>query len=142
MIFITEDDFKRKLSVDIRAQITESDPDILDDVEADAMAIIQDALSPTYDLDAEFAKAEDDRNKNLIRIMLNLMVYFIYERVPDTQVPERVVKNYDDTISEINKIEAGKKNISLAKIVDEETGEVSTVFRWGEQQKASPHAIN
>jgi hypothetical protein len=135
MIFITEDDFKRKLSVDIRAQITESDPDILDDVEADAMAIIQDALSPTYDLDAEFAKAEDDRNKNLIRIMLNLMVYFIYERVPDTQVPERVVKNYDDTISEINKIEAGKKNISLAKIVDEETGEVSTVFRWGSNKK-------
>lgn len=135
MVFITIEDFNRKLSADIMAQITDSDETVLDDAEADAMAIIQDALSPTYDLDAEFALTEDARNKNLIRLMLSLMTYFIYERVPDTQLPGRVVKNYDDAISEIRKVEAGKQNISLAKIVNEETGEVSTVFRWGSNKK-------
>ncbi|OQY03198.1 MAG: hypothetical protein B6I20_05620 [Bacteroidetes bacterium 4572_117] len=137
MVFITTDDFNRKFSEDIREQITESDTTILDDAEADAMAIVQDAFSQTYDLDAEFAETDGDRHKNLIRWMLNLMVYFIYERVPDNQVPERVVKNYDDTIAEIKGIESGKKNTTLAKIVDVDSGKTNTVFRWGSNTKRS-----
>jgi hypothetical protein len=135
MIFITIEDFNRKLSVDIRNQITDNDDTILDLAEAEATAIIQDAFSQFYDLNSEFAKADTDRNMNLVRLMLNLVVYFIYERVPDSQVPPRVVKNYDDTIREIRDIEAGKRSISLARINDIETGKPSTVFRWGSNTK-------
>jgi hypothetical protein len=137
MVFLTIDDFKSKLDADIRDQITGSDDTLLDDSELQAMAIIQDAFSATYDLDAEFAKTAKDRHMNLIRWMLNLTVYFIYERVPDNQVPERVVKNYDDTIAEIKAIEAGKRNTTLAKIADIETGKTKTVFRWGSNTKRS-----
>lgn len=137
MVFLTKDDFKTKLSADIIAQITDSDDTVLDDAELQAMAIIQEALSATYDLDAEFAKTAGERHKNLMRWMLNLLVYFIYELVPDTQVPERVVKNYDDTIAKIERLEAGKGNTTLPKIVDAETGETNTVFRWGSNKKRS-----
>ena len=136
MVFLTKEDFKIKLSTDIIAQITDSDDAVLDDAELQAMAIIQEALSITYDLDSEFAKTTDARHKNLMRWMLNLTVYFIYELVPDTQVPERVVKNYDDTIAKIEKLEAGKGNTTLSKIVDE-TGKTNTVFRWGSNTKRS-----
>lgn len=137
MVFLTKDDFKTKLSADIIAQITDSDDTVLDDAELQAMSIIQEALSATYDLDAEFAKTAGERHKNLMRWMLNLLVYFIYELVPDTQVPERVVKNYDDTIAKIERLEAGKGNTTLPKIVDAETGETNTVFRWGSNKKRS-----
>lgn len=138
MVFLTIDDFRSKLDADIRNQITGSDDELLDSAELQAMAIIQDAFSSTYDLDIEFAKTAGDRHMNLIRWMLNLTVYFIYERVPDSQVPERVVKNYDDTIAEIKAIEAGKRNTTLTKIVsDIVDGKVKTVFRWGSNTKRS-----
>jgi phage gp36-like protein len=137
MNFLTRDDFDTKLSEDIVSQIIETDDTILDDAELQATAIIEDALSKTYDLDAEFAKTDTDRHKNLLRWMMNLAVYFIYERIPSNQVPDRVVKNYDDTIAEIKGIESGKRNTSLTLKVDETTGKTNSVFRFGSNLKRS-----
>lgn len=131
MVFLTTDDFKLKLSVDILNQILQLDNSILDDAEQQAIAIIEDNLSPNFDIETELAKTATDRHKNLIRWMLNLTLYFVYERVPDDQVPERVVKNYDDTIAEIELIARGKKNTTLERVVDEETDEIHTTFRYG-----------
>lgn len=137
MTFLTIADFTLKLSEDIRNQITDSDDTILDDAEIQATAIIQDAFFDKYDLNAEFAKAGSSRHKNLVRWMLNLTVYFIYERVPDVQVPERVVKNYNDTLTELERIETGKRNTSLQKLDNEKTGRPETNFRWGSNTKRS-----
>jgi hypothetical protein len=136
MNFLLEDDFKLKIDAGIRTQIIDTDDSVMDEAELQATAIIQDALSHIYDLDAEFAKTSTDRHKNLIRWMLNLSVYFIYERVPDMQVPERVVKNYDDTVNEIKSIESGKRNTTLTKLIDED-GNNNTIFRWGSNTKRS-----
>ncbi len=130
MIFLTEQDFNSRLDSNIRSQITEGNQEVLDGAEQSAMAVIQDALSATYDLDFEFAKTEEERHRNLIKWMLNLAIYFIYEKVPDNQVPERVVKNYNDAMSELRKLEAGKTNTTLQKMQDD-TGDNITVFRWG-----------
>jgi len=135
MIFLTITDFLLKISDDIRNQITGSDDAVLDDAEIHAMAVIQDALYQKYDLDAEFAKTGDNRHKNLLRWMLNLALYFLYERIPDNQVPERVVKNYDDTVIEIKNIEIGKRNTSLAKLTREDNGRKETNVRWGSNKK-------
>ncbi len=137
MIFLTETDFNSRLDSNIRNQITEGNQEVLDGAEQSAMAVIQDALSANYDLDYEFAKTGTDRHKNLIKWMLNLCIYFIYEKVPDTQVPERVVKNYNDTTKELQQLEAGKKNTTLQKLVNED-GSNPTVFRWG-SNKARTH---
>lgn len=131
MIFLTTDDFLMKMSEDIRNQITDSTDALLNDAEIHATAIIQDAFYDKYDLDVEFAKTGDDRHRNLLRWMLNITVYFIYERIPDNEVPERVVKNYDDTIAEIKAIEQGKRNTSLAKLVRDDNNRKETNFRWG-----------
>jgi len=134
MTFLTPDDFLMKMSEDIRNQITDTNDAILDDAEIHATAIIQDAFYDKYDLDAEFAKTGDERHRNLLRWMLNLTVYFIYERIPDTEVPERVVKNYDDTVAEIKAIEQGKRNTSLTKLIREDNLRKETNFRWGSNE--------
>ena len=135
MVFITVEDFKLKLPEYIRNQITDTDDTILDDAEIHATAIIQDAFFDKYDLDAEFAFMAEDRHKNLLRWMLNLMLYLIYERIPTDAVPERVVKNYDDTMQEIKLIEQGKRNTSLTKLIREDTLRPETNFRWGSKEK-------
>jgi len=135
MTFLTTDDFLMKMSEDIRNQITDTNNTILDDAELQATAIIQDAFFDKYDLDAEFAKTGDDRHRNLLRWMLNLTVYFIYERIPDEQVPERIVKNYDDTVQEIKLVEQGKRNTSLTKLIREDNLRKETNFRWGSNER-------
>ena len=135
MNFLTVADFVLKVPEYIRNQITDTNDAILDDAELHATAIIQDAFFDKYDLNAEFMLTEEDRHKNLLRWMLNLSLYFIYERIPDNQVPERVVKNYDDTMQEIKLIEQGKRNTSLTKLINEDTLRPETNFRWGSQEK-------
>jgi phage gp36-like protein len=137
MIFLTQTDFNAKISPDILNQITDLDNAVLNDAEASAIALITDAFADKYDLTVEFAKTADNRHKNLIRWLLNLTLYFIYERIPDSQVPERVVKNYDDTIKEIEMIERGKRATTLQVIVNPDTQRPHTVFRWGSQPPRS-----
>lgn len=135
MVFLTATDFNMKVSSDILNQITQTDNTILDDAEKQAIGIINDNLSSNFDIDTEIAKTDNERHDNLLRWMLNLTLYFIYERVPDDQVPERVVKNFDDTITEIEMIARGKKNTTLARVIDEETSEIRTTFRYGSNAK-------
>jgi len=135
MIYLTEGDFVAKISDNILEQILDGNNTILDEAEQSATAIIQDAFAQKYDLDAEFAKTGTDRHKNLLRWMLNLTLYFLYERVHDNQVPDRVVKNYDDTVSEIKSIEQGKRNTSLLKLIREDNARKETNFRWGSNTK-------
>ena len=134
MNFLTIEDFTMKMSEDIRNQITDTNDAMLDDAEIHATAIIQDAFYDKYDLDAEFAKTGDERHRNLLRWMLNLTVYFIYERIPDDEVPERVVKNYDDTIADIKAVEQGKRNTSLKKLIRADNLRNETNFRWGSNE--------
>jgi hypothetical protein len=134
MTFLTTDDFLLKLPEDIRNQITGGDDTIIDEAESQATAIIQDAFFEKYDLGAEFAKTGTDRHVNLLRWVLNLTIYFIYERIPANQVPERIVKNYDDTIVEIKNVEAGKRNTTLAKLIREDNLRKETNFRWGAEK--------
>ena len=131
MVFLTQDDFKLKLSTDILNQIIQLNNSILDDGELQAIAMVEDDLSPNFDTEIELAKTGDDRHKNLIRWILNLTLYFVYERIPDDQVPERVVKNYDDTVKELEMIARGKKNTTLERVTDSETNETHTTFRAG-----------
>ena len=67
---------------------------------------------------------------------MNLAVYFFYERIPDEQVPARVVKNYDDTRSDLDKIARGKLSVTLTHLTDDD-GKKETVFHWGSNPKRS-----
>jgi len=135
MTFAALQDFYFKVSQNILDQITEAQNTLVDDAEAQAIALIKDALDQKYDMQTEFAKTGTDRNLNLLRWVLNLSVYFLYQRVPDDQVPERVVKDYDDTRDEIKLIEQGKRNTAFARYIITDTNIVKTNFRWGSESK-------
>ena len=135
MIFLQDSDFTNKLAISVKAQLLDGSADAFDLAELSAMAHIENSLSELYDLNAEFAKVDSERHRSLVDWTLNLAMYFLYERIPDDQLPPRVVKNYDDTLSIIGKIESGKKNTTLAKLVSETTGKKRTSFRWGSQAK-------
>jgi Protein of unknown function (DUF1320) len=128
--FITYNDYQARLSQRILSLLTDNDNLILDNAEIEAAGIITDRLADKFDLNAEFVKTGSGRNATLLRWMKSLSLYFVYARVPDEEVPERIIKDYDDTRTELEKIQGGKLGCSLKRLTDSE-GETITRFRMG-----------
>lgn len=128
--YITKADYLHKIRLPRLEMMIEEDNSILDDAEETAVAVVKDALHAHYDNEAIFTKTGDDRDKQVVRWVMNLAVYYIYERIPDKLVPERVVKNYDDTILTLMEIADRKKSVDLPKITNAD-GVTATKFRCG-----------
>lgn len=129
-MFITLKDLHGRINPTILDQITGGDTELIDDAEASASAIITDALEQVYELEAEWQAVGGERNRRLVLWMLSLMGYFLYASVPDDAIPERIVKDYDDTRAELQKVEDGKLAVNLPRKTAED-GTKRTKFRWG-----------
>lgn len=123
MPFITQDDYYHKIKERHLLQIIEDEPDILTDAEATAMAVIENKLFQRYDMDEVFAQVDDARSRVVLRWLICLVLYYIYERIDDDLVPERIVKNYDDCINEIDEVSAGNQPVKLPLLEEDADGD-------------------
>lgn len=141
--FISYDDFLTGTKQRILDLIIDGSDDLLDTVAVDARSYITDRLADRFDLTAEFAKTGTDRNRSLVSWMRALCLYAIYARVPDEQVPERVLKDYDDTRRDLEKIQKGDLGCSLGRLTDT-SGNNITRFRMGNNTPRShdPYATS
>lgn len=132
--YLIEADFKTVLR-DVRlTQIVEGSTTLLADVSDEAQAKITDSLDALYDTDVIFAKTGTNRDKNVLRWMKMIALYYLYSRVEDDLVPERVIKDYDDTLKTLERIEDAIINAKLPRRIDTK-GETKTKFRWGSNPK-------
>ena len=129
-MFITKADMLYRIQDKHLEMITEGNDDLITDAVATAEATIRDSLYDKYDADEVFSKTGEDRDMNVVRWMINLTIYYLYERIPDKLVPERVVKNYDDTLGLLLDIQDGKKGVNLPHLIKDD-GKLQTKFRWG-----------
>jgi phage gp36-like protein len=111
----------------------EADTSILDDAAETAEAAVRDALSSRYDVAAIFAETGSDRPKQVVRYITAIALYYLHQRLPDRMTPERIVKDYDDTIANLTAIEDGKKATTLPLLTAPEGEHGNTKFRWGSQ---------
>lgn len=123
MPFITQADYKPKIKERHILQIIEDEPDILTDAEATAMAIVENKLFQRYDMDQVLAQEGANRNRVVLRWVTCIVLYDIHERIDDELVPERIIKNYDDCMNEIDEISAGNKPIKLPPLEVDEDGD-------------------
>lgn len=137
--FISKNDYAYHMRVYKLDQILdEEDIDddlILDTAEEDALAMIEKHLADKYDMSIVFSQSGANRNKVILRWAKLLVIYYIYERVPDEMVPERVVKNYDEVMEQLRRVEDGKASVSglPPKTETDEHGvnQPVTRRRWG-----------
>ena len=61
--------------------------------------------------------------------MAILSVYYLYQSIPDDEIPERVRINYEDVIREIDRVAAGKDNCTMRPVLGQD-GKAKTQFRW------------
>lgn len=117
-------------------QLLDNDTSLLDTAVETAVAVVIDHLNSRYDTDTIFAKTGTDRDKQVIRWVANLALYYLYERVPNSLIPEDIKFHYDETMQLLADIEDGKRAVLLERKQDSE-GKSPTKFRWGSEQKRS-----
>ena len=118
--FITEAAF-RKLLRDNQCKFI--------DAQSMAYGHIKEKLSARYLISEEIAMKGENRSPSMVRWMAILSVYYLYQSIPDDEIPERVRVNYEDVIREIDRVAAGKDNCTIQPVVGED-GKAKTQFRW------------
>lgn len=134
--FLTTDDYRIYIKDNPLNQMVEDNAVLLDDAESTAIQFVRDALHSTYDVDAIFATVDENRPRQVLRWVISIALYLAYQRIPDRIMPDRILKDYDDTIEWLEAIEDGKKNVELPRITNED-GEEKSKFRWGSIQARS-----
>lgn len=134
--FITKDDYNTWIGPQMLVQIIGTDYTLLEPSERMAEQMIRDATEGKYDLNGELAKTGTSRNQTLIRWMLSIATYFIYHDIADQDIPERVIKDYDDVRKELDAIAAGKRGVGLDPLTGAD-GLPTTSFQWGSEPARS-----
>lgn len=130
-MFVTEEDYLPYIKDSNLQRMIEADDTIRLDAEATAEAVIRDALAARYDADAVFAAAGNDRSRQIVRWVVVLALYYMYERLPANVMPARVKDNYQEVMGFLKDLEDGKKPMVLPQKNDDDTGLPITKFRGG-----------
>lgn len=116
-------------------QITDEQDALVDDAINDAVAMVKNYLYQHFDTNSIFEQTGDDRDRKVTRWCKYLAIYYIYDRIEDELIPERIQKNYDHTMKTLEKIAQAKMPVDLPRRVDKTPTETRT--RWGSQPKRS-----
>lgn len=135
MNFLQQSDYRTFINPELLSMLLAGDIDKLEEAEGYAYGFIMSSLAQRYNMQAEFSRTGAARNQTLVRWMLSLSVYFLHNTVADTDIPERVAKNYDDVRKEIGAVASGKMATDLLPVQND--GKIKTRFRWGSNPKRS-----
>lgn len=110
----------------------------LTDCERMAYGYVYEKLSNRFNLDKEIQKKGDDRNPALVRWMSVLAIYYVYQSIPDGEIPERVRQNYEDVIAEIQRVASGKDNSTLEPVTVDGTVRTRSKFYYNQRRSNNP----
>ncbi|TAE20564.1 MAG: DUF1320 domain-containing protein [Candidatus Kapaibacterium sp.] len=141
MAFLIKSDIEILLRTYRLNQITDENDVLIETAASMAEAKIIDALYQYYDVTAIFGKTGIDRPQNVLTWSRHLTIYYLYERVPDEQVPERVVFHYKEVCEVLTDIAKGKISVDLPRLETDSDGDgkpdPKTRFKWGSVPKRS-----
>ncbi len=129
MQFLKESDFNGIIGSSTLTTLKGDDSENLTTAENLAISEL-DPLRTNFDIDTELAKNNTDRNTLMIRLLVHITAYYLYNTVVDDEIPERIYDNYKMSVSDIQKIATGKLGCTLEPILDE-TNRPKSNYRFG-----------
>lgn len=141
--FIAAEDYKPYIKEGNLTRLIEAEEGILEQSEDMAVATVRDALFQYYEVDTIFALTGNDRPKQVVRWIIVLSLYYLYERLPAAMMPQRIKDNYDEVMGWLKDIEDGKKPTNLPHKMQSDGTSVSAVtkFRWATKLKPRTHQL-
>lgn len=132
--FLEENDFKGTLSTSVLDTLKGTNSENLEKSEQLAISELS-CLYATYDVDAELAKTGTGRNKELVRILVSITAYYLYNTVVDDEIPDRIKENFEKEYKHVIAVCKGLAS-SLDKLTGDD-GESVTRFRFDADEQRS-----
>jgi hypothetical protein len=129
MHLIPEESWKPYIRNNALQMLIQEDPYIRDSAEHTAIGIVKDALQPRYSVPDEFF-IDPNAKPQLIWWTISIALYIMYQRIPDKLVPDRIIKNYDDTRADLAALSDGSRETNLP-LNTRTDGTTHTKFRYG-----------
>jgi hypothetical protein len=132
--FLEENDFKGTISTSVLDTLKGTNSENLEQAEQLALSELS-CLYATYDVDAELAKTGTSRNKELVRILVSITAYYLYNTVVDDEIPERIKENFEKEYKHVIAVCKGLAS-SLDKLTGDD-GSAVTRFRFDADDQRS-----
>ncbi len=129
MQFLTVTDFTGIIGTNTLTSLRGTADANLDTSEGLAISEL-DPLRANFDITAELAKTGTGRNSLMIRLLVHITAYYLFNTVDDNDIPERIVDNYKMQITDIQKISTGKLSCTLDTLLDDDEYPKSN-YRFG-----------
>lgn len=131
-MYIIKQDYASRINLDLLNQIVDTaeqvEEEILTTIDRIATDTIATYAGVLYDTTGEFAKSGAARNYLLVRWAMDISVYEMYQRTDDEEIPEKVIKNYNDAMEDLQAVANGKLPLALPPRVqntnDTDTGDI------------------
>lgn len=121
-MYVEKIDYKGKISLQLlNLLLAEDEPAILQIANRVAEDTIKTTAGLLYNVTAELAKTGADRNYYLLNLAIDIALYNIYQRCDDEAIPEKIIKNHDDAIADLQKVSNGKQPLALTTIINNTT---------------------
>lgn len=116
-MYIEKADYKGRISMELLEQIVNTaggeETVNLQYANKSAVDIITSYASTLYNPTDEFTKTGTNRNYQILNWGIDIALYLLYQKIADYEVPDKVIKNYDDTIGDLQKLSLGKIRVNL-----------------------------
>jgi phage gp36-like protein len=137
MGFIQKSDYLSLIKEQNLNLIIEQNDIILENEELTAITTVRNYLFDRYNVADIFNKEGGERDKMLVRHCVHIILYSIYQRIPNSRELPRITKNYDETLTFLEKVADGKIGLDLPRITTESG--TATKFRGGSNTKQRKH---
>ena len=131
-MFLTEDDYKAVCD-EFEFEQLQANTALREQAEAAAREQISSYLRDRYDTGAAFAMEGDARNAMLVQVAVNISLYLIVHRLPQSMGVERRTELYEDSMKWLRDVHASKATPDLPRYVSEDGGDTDAhnPVRWG-----------
>jgi len=139
--FITADDYKAYIKDRNLTQLLDGEAVALENAETTAISTVRDALFQLYLVDEIFSTTGTARPAQVVRWVVCLSLYYLYERLPAAVMPQRIKDNYDEVMKWLRDIEDGKKPVDLPHRKKADGTSDKSKFRFGNGSGPRTHHI-
>lgn len=121
--FVSKNDVLTRIKSADLDVITEGDDSLLIEPEADAIFEVSSYLSGRYDTDAVFNAEAEARNATIKRIVIDVLIYNLHNRVNPRNIPEKRIQLRDDAIDWLKMVASVRSNVNADFLPKKDFGE-------------------
>lgn len=131
MAFLVKEELKTVSQIPIIDKIVGMDDNIVNEIIEESIAIMKSDLSRFYDAELIFSKEGNERHKNVLKKLKDIVIYEVYERTTRDQnaVAER---RYKEAMYWLEKLNTGEKGDGTLPTKPDDPGESENTGSTGD----------